>query len=380
MLARIDPTLVHGSFAALFGLAVGSFVNVVIHRLPNGGVRALGGRSACPRCGAKIAWFDNLPLVSYLALGGRCRACKAPISARYPVIELLGAALFVAAWWASGAEPSYSPLVVVRWVVLSGLLALSVIDLDLRILPDEITISGMVLGPVAVLAVPDLLLPTWSSRLLEAAIEPPRLRAVALSVAGIAVGAGTVALIRSLGTRAFSARTDYRSDDAAAGERLDAFLARQRPRRSQAEVRAWIDEGHVEWRRGGAAIPPKATERLLAGDVVRVTHVREAMGFGDVKLQGAIGAFVGPEGSLLVLALASFAGAVLGVLNLARVSALVRLRESRRSRRSRIGAWRVARAAGGVIPFGPFLAGGAAGVLLAREPITSLVTDLWPVP
>src|SRR5262245_6774540 len=215
LLARIDPTaLVYGTFAALFGLAVGSFVNVVAHRLPSGGVRSLSGRSRCPRCSASIAWYDNIPLFAFLALRGRCRACSARISPRYPVVAAIAAALFVAAWWATPSSPehgahAYSWLLVVRWVVLAALLALSIIDLDLRILPDEITISGMVIGPIAAAIAPELLTATKSAAMLADAIPNDRVRAVLVSLGGLVVGAGSVALIRSIGTRAASRRRDY---------------------------------------------------------------------------------------------------------------------------------------------------------------------------
>ncbi|HVT76321.1 MAG TPA: prepilin peptidase [Acidimicrobiales bacterium] len=83
-------------FAALFGLAIGSFLNVAVYRLPRH--ESLSDPpSRCPNCGARIAWRDNIPVVSWLLLRGRCRACRAPISARYPLIEAATALVFVAA-------------------------------------------------------------------------------------------------------------------------------------------------------------------------------------------------------------------------------------------------------------------------------------------
>lgn len=83
-------------FAGLLGLAIGSFLNVVVYRVPRG-ESVSHPRSRCPRCETPIAWYDNIPVASWLALGGKCRACREPISARYPLIELGTGALFVAA-------------------------------------------------------------------------------------------------------------------------------------------------------------------------------------------------------------------------------------------------------------------------------------------
>lgn len=371
--------LVYGTFAGLFGLAVGSFVNVVVHRLPSGGVRALSGRSHCPRCDAGIPWFDNIPLLSWLLLRGKCRSCRAPISPRYPAIEALCAALFVACWGLRpdlAAHPGYDAIVLIRWTALAALLALSAIDLELRVLPDEITVGGMVLVPIAAAAVPGLLEGTWSEEMLRSLLPEAHVRSLAVSLAGLVVGAGTVAAIRAVATSWFSRTLEFPVDASSSDERLDAFLARQRPRRSKRQVRTLAEEGLLEIRRRGASRAEPAadpTARIETGDVVRLRIVREAMGFGDVKLQGAIGALVGPEGSLIALALASFGGAIVGSANLLRLYALLRRRAARRRRASRARLWEVARVRGGTIPFGPFLAGGAAAQLLARDRVLALL-------
>ena len=87
--------------AAIFGAAVGSFLNVCIYRLPLGKSVVWPG-SACARCGRSLSWFENIPIVSYLALWGRCRSCRAAISGRYPVVEALTALMFAAGWWYYG--------------------------------------------------------------------------------------------------------------------------------------------------------------------------------------------------------------------------------------------------------------------------------------
>jgi leader peptidase (prepilin peptidase) / N-methyltransferase len=136
--------------SVLAGLIVGSFLNVVIARLPAG--RSLWApRSACPTCDAAIAWYDNVPLVSFAALGGRCRACGGWIGWRYPVVEATTAALFLAAYVHFGLGPSF----VVAAVLLATLVAVTGIDLDHQIIPDRITLPGIVTGVLANLAVPD---------------------------------------------------------------------------------------------------------------------------------------------------------------------------------------------------------------------------------
>lgn len=127
----MTPLLVAG--CGVLGLAVGSFLNVVIHRVPRG-ASIVAPRSACPDCGTPISNRDNVPVVSWLLLGGRCRSCGRPISWRYPLVEAATAALFagVAARFGASAQlPAYL-------VLVAGLLALACIDAELRLLPRTI--------------------------------------------------------------------------------------------------------------------------------------------------------------------------------------------------------------------------------------------------
>jgi leader peptidase (prepilin peptidase)/N-methyltransferase len=118
---------------ALFGLVIGSFLNVVIYRVPRG-LSVVSPRSACPECETPIAERDNIPVVSWLLLRGRCRHCHAPISPRYPLVELGCAALFAG----TAARFGYSWSVPAFLVLFAGLLALSVIDVERLILPKAI--------------------------------------------------------------------------------------------------------------------------------------------------------------------------------------------------------------------------------------------------
>src|SRR6267378_2642091 len=135
------PPAVAAAIAAVFGALVGSFLNVCIYRLPLG-TSIVWPASACPHCRREISWFENLPIVSYLALRGRCRTCREPIGMRYPVIEAITAATFGAAWWYYGP----SALLVSRLIFGCALIVLFTIDLEHHLLPNVITLPGIAIG------------------------------------------------------------------------------------------------------------------------------------------------------------------------------------------------------------------------------------------
>jgi leader peptidase (prepilin peptidase)/N-methyltransferase len=128
-------------FAFALGAVMGSFGNVLIHRLPRGESIVRPG-SHCPSCGIPISWFDNVPLAGWLLLRGRCRSCRVPISWRYPAVELASALLFLAAAARFGATPRSALLALLCW----ALVVVTLIDLDHLIIPDVITFPGMALG------------------------------------------------------------------------------------------------------------------------------------------------------------------------------------------------------------------------------------------
>jgi len=135
------PPVIVVVFGVAFGVLVGSFLNVCIHRLPLKQSIVFPG-SRCPKCGHALAWYENVPLLSYAVLRGRCYRCAAPISIRYPIVEALTGALFLWHWWVFGP----SALFAVRLVFACALLVLFAIDLDHQILPDVITLPGIVVG------------------------------------------------------------------------------------------------------------------------------------------------------------------------------------------------------------------------------------------
>jgi leader peptidase (prepilin peptidase)/N-methyltransferase len=133
-----------GLAVVLTGLVIGSFLNVVVARVPEG--RSVWRpRSACPACGAMIAWHDNIPVLSYLALRGRCRACQAAISWRYPLIEATTAAMFFVAYarFGPGIE------LIAAAILFAALIAITAIDLEHQLIPDVITLPGIVTGVLA---------------------------------------------------------------------------------------------------------------------------------------------------------------------------------------------------------------------------------------
>jgi leader peptidase (prepilin peptidase) / N-methyltransferase len=138
--------------AGVFGAVIGSFLNVVIHRVPIE-ESIVFPNSRCPSCGAAIAVYDNIPVLSYLALRGKCRGCKEHISFRYPAVELLTAALFVAVAWHDG----FTPALPFDLIFVAALVALVFIDAEHMILPNVITYPGIVFALLARIAIPYLM-------------------------------------------------------------------------------------------------------------------------------------------------------------------------------------------------------------------------------
>jgi len=185
----VDPIFAAAIF--LLGLAFGSFLNVCIYRLPLG-LSVVKPRSLCPRCQRPIAFFDNIPLLSWLILGGRCRQCKRAISVRYLFIELLTGGVFLACYWHFGLT-----LATLKYCVF-GFLLLGLIftDAETKLLPDKLTLPGLVLGLLFSLFVPvnDL-----ASQFLPGAVNLPfgsdlvaRLMSALDALLGAAVGAGFI--------------------------------------------------------------------------------------------------------------------------------------------------------------------------------------------
>ena len=148
-------------YALVMGLCVGSFLNVVIYRLPLGQSLVSPG-SRCTKCGYQLRWYDNVPVLSWAFLGGRCRQCRAPISAQYPIVEIITALLFVLVVWLTPV----GPLLFSRLILVAILVALFGIDLEHQILPNAITLPGIVIGLMFSFIAP----PGWQDALIGAAL------------------------------------------------------------------------------------------------------------------------------------------------------------------------------------------------------------------
>jgi len=303
----------------VFGSVVGSFLNVCIHRLPLG-ESIVSPPSHCPHCKYSIPWYLNVPLVTWLYLRGKCRNCGAPISIRYFLVELLTAATFLGCWLVYGRQSVW--LVLVYALLLAGLIVATFIDFEHFIIPDEITVGGMVAGFVCCFAL--------------AASQGQAALGVGLrhSLLGMAVGAGLIYFILRMGKLLFGRQRVtlpadtkiifsetavhlpdkevpyedifYRQSDvitlqARTVELVDRCYKEAQVRLSPATLR--IDEEELN---------PEQVPYLEAVSS-EIVLPREAMGLGDVKFMGAIGAFLGWKAVIFSLMVSSMIGSLVGV-------------------------------------------------------------------
>jgi leader peptidase (prepilin peptidase)/N-methyltransferase len=246
--------------AAAVGAVIGSFLNVCIYRLPLGKSIAWPA-SACTSCGRELSWYENIPVLAYTVLRGRCRTCAARISVRYPLVEALTGVMFACAWWYYGP----GVLLLSRLVFGCALIVLFAIDLEHHLLPNSITLPGILVGFVFSLFTP----PGWMASLI-----------------GILVGGG------------------------------------------------------VLWG--------------VAEAYYRIRH-EEGLGMGDVKMLAMIGAFLGWKLTLVTLMMASLSGSAIGI-------ALIVARR---------GDMKYA------LPFGTFLALGAAAAATIGDPLLTWYIGIW---
>jgi len=333
-------------FAAVLGAIVGSFLNACIHRMPRGISIGNPRRSFCPACQKTIPWYENLPVVSWLLLRGQCSGCGARISPRYVLVELLTALVFWGLWVTHGF-----PLAPVYWVLLSLLIAATFIDIEHFIIPDEITLGGTAAGIVLACLVPAMMHADewWRGGLL--------------SLAGAALGFGLLWLVVEGGKLAFGRKThkyrepvefEWKRDGDRADLRIGDESLRWEDIFSRPSDRMFLDctEAAID----GTAVRPgrlsfhydrvagdSSTHELDRIDIIsgRLTAIiipREAMGFGDVKFLGMIGAFLGWQAVLFTVFASSIIGCAAGLA----------------------GIFMARDKSGSRIPFGPFLALGAA--------------------
>lgn len=180
-----------------FGAVIASFLNVVIYRVPIGG-SIVTPPSHCPKCNSSIKWWQNIPVLSYLFLRGKCANCKERISLRYPFVEFLGGVLFLASFM--HIVPSYGftiyslLMLALYWIWISLMIVGTFIDFDYKLLPDFVTVGGMILGIIYSLAM------IFSSKfVLSTSYFAPLL----VSLLGLVVGFGLLWIIRFIGSKAF---------------------------------------------------------------------------------------------------------------------------------------------------------------------------------
>lgn len=178
------PEFVGYIFIGIFGAVIGSFLNVIIHRVPNE-ESIVFPNSACPKCGAAIKAFDNIPLVSWLVLGGKCRNCKAAISFRYPAVELMTAVAFVLVYWQFGLDP----MLAVGLIFVSAIIALMFIDAEHMILPNVITYPFLVFALLVRIIYPVAFGTIFSDALFPPLASMVNFPAWAVSLAGAVLGA-----------------------------------------------------------------------------------------------------------------------------------------------------------------------------------------------
>jgi leader peptidase (prepilin peptidase)/N-methyltransferase len=327
------PLLIYATLAALFGLAIGSFLNVVIHRMPLG-ESILRPGSRCPQCGDPIRALDNIPALSWLLLRGKCRACHAAIPIQYPLVELLTAALFVALVLRGGADAQS----VLEAIFAAAMIALIFIDARHQILPDRITYPAMLFAVLAAAIMgafgraPGFEL-GFSLRFAGPPADFSPARAALIGGLLIAAAAPVLWLLDRLDPALFDRYLEWEEI-----EEDDLVAEEANARRSDRTIHAAMLLGlaaAVAWAAlllsAGPANAPRCEAAydglwrafwgaLFGGGAIwwmRTIYFflrgAEGMGLGDVKMMCGIGAFLGWYGAFSVLLLSSILGAAIGL-------------------------------------------------------------------
>jgi leader peptidase (prepilin peptidase)/N-methyltransferase len=313
-----------GAFAFVLGAAVGSFLNVCIYRWPVDLSINRPRRSFCPNCKQPIPWHQNLPLISWLALGSRCANCGAKISFRYFAVELVTALLFLAIW-----ESFPWQVAIAYWVFVSFLIIGTFIDFEHFIIPDRVTIGGIIAGAISSVAVPALM--QTDSR-LAAGVRSLLAAALGYVILLIVLEAGKIAFGRK--RIRFDAPTPFtwtkRGDDAEFVVGPEESLWSDYFAREKDRLLLQCDEVRIDHHTYGNVTLDFRYDLVTAeGHVMRLDDVtqisgvarelvipREAMGRGDLKFLAAIGAFLGWRAVLFSLFAGSLLGSIVGLITL----------------------------------------------------------------
>ncbi len=344
-----EPTAAYhflfNTIAFLLGAVVGSFLNVCIYRLPRDLSVNRPRRSFCPSCKKEIPWYQNLPLVSWIVLRGRCANCGSKIAFRYFAVELITALLFLVIWRSFPWQ-----IAIAYWVFVSLLIVATFVDFEHFIIPDEITFGGIGAGLIASFILPSLM------------STDRRLLAVAMSAASAALGYAILWLVLEGGKIAFGKKRIRLKQPTAftwtrTGDDADLVVGEERSLWSDHFAREkdllllHCNEATIDGRSLGNVTLQCRYDLVTVGDetlsldqIDRITGVvrelqipREAMGRGDLKFLAAIGAFLGWRAVLFAIFAGSLLGSVVGLTTLV------------------IGK----RVWSAKLPFGPYLAAGA---------------------
>jgi len=313
-----------GAFAFVIGAAVGSFLNVCIYRWPVDLSINRPRRSFCPNCKQPIPWQQNLPLISWIVLRGRCANCGAKISFRYFAVELVTALLFLAIW-----ESFPWQVAIAYWVFVSFLIIGTFIDFEHFIIPDRVTIGGVIAGVAFSVTVPALM---GTDSRLAAGVRSFLAAALGYVILWIVLEAGKIAFGRK--RIRFEAPTLFtwakRGDDADFVVGTEESLWSDYFAREKDRLLLICEEVRIDHHTYGNVTLDFRYDRVTAeGHVTMlndVTHIsgvarelvipREAMGRGDLKFLAAIGAFLGWRAVLFSLFAGSLLGSIVGLITL----------------------------------------------------------------
>jgi leader peptidase (prepilin peptidase) / N-methyltransferase len=337
-------------FAFVLGAAVGSFLNVCIYRWPVDLSINKPRRSFCPACKQPIPWYQNLPLISWILLGGRCANCGAKIAFRYFAVELITALLFLAIWQTFPWQ-----MAIAYWIFASLLIVGTFIDLEHFIIPDRVTIGGIVAGVACSVAVPALM---EANLRLAAGVRSLLAAALGYVILLIVLEAGKIAFGRK--RIEFDVPTPFtwtkRGDDADLVVGTEESLWSDYFAREKDRLLLECEEARLDHHTYGNVTLDFRYDRVAAegqvfmlDDMTQISGVarelvipREAMGRGDLKFLAAIGAFLGWRAVLFSLFAGSLVGSIVGLVTLV------------------VGK----RVWSAKLPFGPYLAFGALSWML----------------
>lgn len=182
-------------FSFILGAVIGSFLNVCIYRIP-AGLSIVSPASRCPQCETAIRWYQNIPIISWLVLGGRCAQCSAKISIRYPLVEALTGTLFLGVFWTFGLHGA----TLVYWLFAAALIVITFIDFDHQIIPDVISLPGIIVGFLCSFFVPWV---SWIDSLLGILVGGGSLLLVAVAYEFLTkkegMGGGDIKLLAMIG-------------------------------------------------------------------------------------------------------------------------------------------------------------------------------------